>query len=218
MVRNWFKLVLVCSIAVMAPSCGQNQQLVSITIEPATETFGASNIPVAADAGLNVQLRALGNYIHPPVVKDITNQVAWASNTPEMVTANSTGLITATGLSCGSALVSATLITNNSGGAGSTGAIVTGNMTASVVCFTGTAPAVTVNFLGTGSGTVVSSPPGIDCTTNCTVNFPNGTAITLTATPNGTFGGWTGNCDQIAGNVCTIFSLASNRTVDATFN
>jgi len=54
-------------------SCGHEQQLVSISIQPQTETFGASNIPVSASAGATVQLRAIGNYIHPPVSKDITN-------------------------------------------------------------------------------------------------------------------------------------------------
>jgi len=39
--------------------------------------------------------------IHPPVTKDITNQVTWNSNTPDMVTVSSTGLITDTGFSCG---------------------------------------------------------------------------------------------------------------------
>src|SRR5690349_15670061 len=94
-------------------SCARDQQLVSITVQPGTETFGAPNIPVSADAGLNVQLRALGNYIHPPVTKDITDQVTWASNTPDMVTVNSTGLITATGNSCGGTLISATVNTNS---------------------------------------------------------------------------------------------------------
>lgn len=117
-------------------ACGHEQQLVSITIEPATETFGAENIPVDLDAGLNVQLRALGSYIHPPVTKDVTNQVTWVSNTPHMVTVNSTGLITATGNSCGSTVITATVTTNRStGDVASTGAIVTGSMTASVVCF-----------------------------------------------------------------------------------
>src|SRR5262249_29633123 len=98
------------------PSCGHEQQLTSITIQPSTETFGAADIPVGEDAGLNVQLRALGNYIHPPVTKDITNQVTWTSNTPNMVTVDSNGLLTVTGLACGSALVSATITTNHSTG------------------------------------------------------------------------------------------------------
>jgi Bacterial Ig-like domain (group 2) len=120
-------------------SCAHEQQLVSISVQPQTETFGAANIPVSANAGATVQLRAIGNYIHPPVSKDITNQVVWSSNTPDMVTVDaSTGLITVTGQACGDTLISATVTTNHSiGNVGSSGAIVTGTMTASVVCFTG---------------------------------------------------------------------------------
>ena len=119
-------------------ACGHDQQLVSITVVPDVETFGATNIPVQDDAGLNVQLRALGSYIHPPVTKDITNQVVWVSNTPQMVTVNSTGLITATGQACGGTIVTATVTTNrSSGNVSSNGSLVTGSMTANVVCPTG---------------------------------------------------------------------------------
>src|SRR5215470_15954841 len=130
-------LFAVASLLLILPACGHKQQLVSITVVPAVQTFGATNIPVDLDAGLNVQLRALGSYIHPPVTKDITNQVTWVSNTPDMVTVNSTGLITATGRSCGGTIVSATVTTNRSqGDISSNGAIVTGTMQANVVCFT----------------------------------------------------------------------------------
>ena len=74
MIRKWLILaVLVATAAVILnlSSCGRSQQLVSIQIQPATETFGSSSTSVAADAGLQVQLRALGSYIHPPVTKDI---------------------------------------------------------------------------------------------------------------------------------------------------
>lgn len=138
MVRKWLKLVLVCCVAITVPSCGHDQELVSIAITPLVETFGASDIPVPDDRGLNVQLRALGTYIHPPVTKDITDQVTWTSNTPQMVTVDSTGLITATGETCGNSIISATLTTNQSAGQiSSSGALVTGTMTANVVCFTG---------------------------------------------------------------------------------
>ena len=79
-------------------SCARDQQLVSISVQPGTETFGDSNTPVSADAGLSVNLRALGTYNHPPVTKDITSLVTWTSNTPQMVTVDSTGVLTATGL------------------------------------------------------------------------------------------------------------------------
>ena len=91
-------LVGVSTVLVSLSSCGHDQQLISITIQPASETFGSSNIPVIANAGAQVQLRALGGYIHPPVTKDITSQVTWNSNTPQMMTVDSSGLLTVTGL------------------------------------------------------------------------------------------------------------------------
>lgn len=138
MFQRWLKVLLMCSACICVLSCGHDQQLVSIAVTPTTETFGSSSTPVSEDTGLNVQLRAIGTYIHPPVTKDITDQVTWTSNTPQMITVNSTGVITATGLACGSSLVSATVATNTSAGnISSSGAIVTGTMTANVTCFTG---------------------------------------------------------------------------------
>ncbi len=208
-----------CSIMLFIPSCGRDQQLVSISIQPSTETFGSSTTPVNEDAGASVQLAALGTYIHPPVTKDITNQVTWASNTPQIATVSTTGLLTATGLGCGNSLVSATITKNSSdGGIGSTGAIVTGSMTATVTCFTGTGPAVTVTFAGTGTGTVASSPGGLGCSATCTASFPIGTTLTLTATPtSGTFGGWAG-CDSTAGAACIINDLQNPVNLTVTFN
>ena len=117
----FFVLVLFCFLWVSL-NCGRDQQLVSITIQPSTETFGATDIPVAANAGSTVQLRALGNFIHPPVTKDITNQVVWASNTPDIATVDQTGLLTATGFACGGAIISATFHTDHSiGGVDSAG-------------------------------------------------------------------------------------------------
>src|SRR5579864_2395437 len=140
MSRKWLSVVILAAVAGLllgVNSCGRSQELVGIQVQPSSETFGASNIPVAADAGLSVQLRALGTYIHPPVTKDITSQVTWTSNTPQMVTVNSAGVITVTGAACGAALISATVNTNSSsGGISSSGALVTGFMTANVVCFT----------------------------------------------------------------------------------
>jgi len=226
---KWFSLVMLMFAAAFllhTSSCAHDQQLVSIQIQPPVETFGATNIPVQADAGLQVQLRALGSYIHPPVTKDITNQVTWTSNTPQMVTSNSTGLITATGEACGATLVSATLNTNTSqGGISSSGAIVTGYMTANVICYegggSGTGPALTLTFGGNGAGTVTSNPGGLSCSSPgpCVAEFPVGTPVTLTATPTGSssFGGWTGCASQPSTNPCTL-TLESNTTVTVTFN
>lgn len=220
-------LVIAGIVFLSLSSCGRDQQLVSIQIQPSTETFGASDIPVNLDAGLQVQLRALGSYIHPPVTKDITSQVTWASNDTQMMTVDASGVLTATGGSCGNALISATVKTNtSSGGLSSGGAIVTGTMTGNVVCFTGSgggagSPALTTTFAGGGSGSVTSAPAGINCTSPnpCVGQFTSGTAVTLTATPSGSsvFGSWT-NCDSTPGtNPCTL-TLTANRTVTVTFN
>ena len=136
MSRNLFASITVCMATLFLPGCGHEQQLVSITVQPAIENFGSTTTPVSANAGASVQLKALGTYVHPPVTKDITSQVTWQSNTPQMVTVNSKGVLTATGDACGSALVFATVTTNNSAPSNisSSGAIVTGNMTANVIC------------------------------------------------------------------------------------
>lgn len=222
---KWLSIVILVAAASMLlglNSCAHNQELVSIAIQPGTETVGASNVPVIQDTGFQVQLRALGTYIHPPVTKDITSQATWNSNTPQMFTVTPGGLLTATGDSCGATLVSATVNTgNSSGGISSSGAVVTGYMTANVVCFSGTGPTVTVDFAGTGSGTISSSPPGLGCSStagsSCTGSFPTGSSVTLTADPNGTFGGWAG-CTINAGTTCTLQDLTNNVTVTATFN
>lgn len=210
-----FSLALVAAMLLSLSSCGHDQELTQITVQPPTETFGAANIPVSADAGLQVHLRALGSFIHPPVTKDITSQVTWASNTPQMVTVDSTGVITATGNACGNTLVSATMKS-------ASGGIQTGFMTATVVCFTGTGPtnpSLTVTF-GGGTGTVVSNPPGILCSQTCQAAFPTGTAVTLTASPTApsTAVTWTAGCDSNpSANTCAV-NMNGNRTVAVLFH
>ena len=229
MSRKWLSIVILVAIAGLlfgVNSCGRSQELVGIQVQPASESFGASNIPLIDNAGAQIQLRALGTYIHPPVTKDITSLVKWTSNTPQMVTVNSAGVITVTGEACGATLISATVNTNSSsGGISSSGALVTGFMTANVVCFTssgsGGSPALTVTFMGNGSGRVTSSPTGLSCSSPsaCLAQFASGSTVTLTAAPNGgsLFGSWVG-CDTPSNaNPCDV-TMTSNRTVTATFN
>jgi hypothetical protein len=51
---------------------------------------------------------------------------------------------------------------------------------------------LTVSKVGTGFGTITSSPAGISCPGDCSEAFDENTMVTLTATPNGasTFDGW----------------------------
>ena len=55
---------------------------------------------------------------------------------------------------------------------------------------------LTVAKAGTGSGTVTSSPAGINCGATCSASFPAATVVTLTAAPaaGSTFAGWSGAC------------------------
>jgi List-Bact-rpt repeat protein len=229
MSRKWFSILALIATATLLSlsSCADPQELVGITVQPVSVTFGATNIPVPADAGLTTQLTALGTYLHPPVTKDITNQVTWASSDNQEVTVSSTGLIKVTGVVCGpNTLISATVTTNADGsGVSSSGAVVTGAMTASVVCFTntsggsGAAPILTVNFQGSGTGTVTS--PTFSCAStaiSCVDSFPAGTTVTLTATPiaPSTFAGWSGGA--CTGTSTCVLLMETDTTVTATFN
>lgn len=225
MIGKWlaiFALVSVAALLLTSSGCGDPQELVSIQIQPSSETFGASNVPISQDIGLHAQLTALGTYVHPPVTKDITSQVTWASNETQVISITPAGLITVVGEACGGSEITATVQTNaDASGVSSSGAIVSGTMLASVVCFSGTGPTITINFAGTGSGTISSSPAGLGCAAtpggSCTGSFPTGTNVTLTALPNGTFGGWAG-CDINTGTTCILQNLTSDVTVTATFN
>ncbi len=77
--------------------------------------------------------------------------------------------------------------------------------------------AVTVTKAGTGSGTVTSSPAGINCGSTCTAAFDYGASVTLTATPasGSTFVGWSGG--GCSGTATCVVSATAARTVQATY-
>ncbi len=67
-----------------------------------------------------------------------------------------------------------------------------------------------VERIGTGSGTVTSAPAGIDCGSDCTESLPEGTKVTLTATPapGSVFDHWTGGGCTGSGTCTTTMSTA----------
>jgi hypothetical protein len=75
---------------------------------------------------------------------------------------------------------------------------------------------VTLMPVGAGSGSVASSPDGINCGTACGASFAAGTSITLTPTAasNSRFVGWTGGC--AGAGPCTVV-MTQDQTVGATF-
>src|ERR1022692_5025193 len=60
-------------------SCARSTKLTGITIQPPSGTFGA------VDPTIFFQFKALGTYIHPPKTVDITNQVTWQSDNPQVI-------------------------------------------------------------------------------------------------------------------------------------
>jgi hypothetical protein len=79
---------------------------------------------------------------------------------------------------------------------------------------------LTVNFAGTGSGSVASNPSGLSCNSGspCSASFTNGTPVTISgsAATGSVFVGITG-CDSYPIGTCAV-NLTSNKTVTATFN
>ena len=77
--------------------------------------------------------------------------------------------------------------------------------------------ALSVAKAGNGTGTVTSSPGGINCGSDCTENYSANTIVTLTAAPTkgNSFGGWSGACSGSSSS-CTV-TLNAARSVTATF-
>jgi len=81
------------------------------------------------------------------------------------------------------------------------------------------AKGLTVVKSGTGTGTVTSAPPGIDCGVDCQESFREGTNVTLNAraAPGSTFSGWRGACALCGSNPsCSVFAY-TDRTCEAVF-
>ena len=101
---------------------------------------------------------------------------------------------------------------------GTGGCTVTVNAATTVTATFSAGPvALTVSKLGTGVGTVTSSPPGIACGTDCSETVNAGTTLTLLPTPavGSTFVGWGGACAGTGG--CTVTVNAAT-AVTATFS
>ena len=78
--------------------------------------------------------------------------------------------------------------------------------------------ALSVSLAGTGTGTVTSSPAGIDCGSTCSAGFNSGASVTLTANaaPGSAFSGWSG-VTGCSGTVPCVVTVIANTTVTATF-
>jgi DNA-binding beta-propeller fold protein YncE len=80
-------------------------------------------------------------------------------------------------------------------------------------------PTLTVKKGGKGSGTVTSSPAGINCGAECEAKFKTNEKVVLTETPEGasTFGGWTGCEKEPSATECEV-TMSVSKEVTATFS
>ena len=224
MKRSYIGLALGALVMVGAElillSCARDQQLVSLTVQPSGGfTF------LVPDPALTAQYTATGTYIHPPATKDITNQVMWKVDFPELITfsASTPGLVSPQGNHCGVANISATAPV----GTGGASNIVIGYSTVTVndpavaTCpGGGTQGTLSVQILPSASdGTVTSLTFGINCpSAACIAVVPVGTSVALTATPSSghSFVSWQG-CTTTSNNNCTVSIPTGGVAVVANF-
>jgi hypothetical protein len=209
--------LLAAAILLGVSGCARETRLTSIAVNPPTVTFQTA-VP-----GGEVHFSAIGTYIHPPGTKDITADVTWKTDIPQLLTVSATGVVTPTGAGCGIANV----IASSNKDTGSSDNVIIGSASVTVndpndaLCPGGstTKAVLTVILAGGGTGTVTSSPAGITCPTGaCAAQFDINVPITLTpaAATGSTFGGWI-NCPSTSGNSC-IITLSAAESVTATFN
>jgi Divergent InlB B-repeat domain len=224
MKRSYFGLALGALVVVGAvlslPSCGHDQKLMGITVSPPAFTF------LTVSQGQTTTFKAYGSYIHPPSMKDITTQVTWNADVPQVITvasgAAAGGTVTTAG-GCGLSDISATAPEGTGGasnivvGFGS----VTVNDPNNKICPGGSSQQATLAVIlaGTAQGTVTSIPAGATCPGPCGALFTVGSLVVLNATPNGrgTFESWSGCTPGNPTTSCSLTMPANGILVTATF-
>ncbi len=164
--------------------------LSSLIVDPNSWTFSSS---------ATKQLTAIARYSDNST-EEVTNKATWTSSNPSMASVSNSGLVTPG--QNGSAVITATY-----GGK---------NGTCNVLVSINTAFALNITKPGTGSGTVTSNPPGINCGTDCEENYTANQVVSLIVTPfsDSTFAGWGGDSDCTDGSV----TMTGSRNCIATFN
>ena len=190
---------------------------------PANSLTAITVYPIAGQVvtylGEPSQFIAIGTYNTNPMTQDLTDQVTWQSSDVEVATINSAGL--ALGNSIGSTTITAM-------GKSITGASIVGTSILAVGALPPPPPPgnvplplLSVYAVGLGTGTVTSSPEGVNCISGagCTGNFVLNSTVTLTAIPaaGSSFGGWSANCLPDTTNTCKIV-MSNNEPVGAIFN
>ncbi len=199
------------------PSCGHDQKLVSLEIQPGTFTFLEPYSPPPA-TNVMEQYTAIGTYIHPPATMDVTNQATWKID-DGVVTMSTPGLFTAAPDYCGGGNISAT-VPEGTGGASNVliaYATVTVDNPLVVNC-PGYGTEVELSVQVTGPGTVISTTGTINCPPSCITPVAVGATVGLTAEPqSGASVIWASGCTADSGNDCSVTIPTGGANVLATF-
>jgi hypothetical protein len=185
---------------------GAARKLTSLRIIPGSKAAGY--------VGGFMQMMAIGVYNTEPHVQDITTQVRWESSDARIVSVDSAGLTTSAG---------AGEVTITASAKSASGTVVSSSTRLSLRAADDrdSLRAVTVFDAGLGSGTIVSDPPGIHCSSvgGCDAKFAAGTSVTLTAIPaaDASFGGWSANCLPNTAATCTII-VRNNEPIGVIFH
>jgi len=178
-------------LAVTTPG-GTTTSASSFAVAPAITSFS----PATGPAGTAVTITG-SNFTGATAVK-----INGMSASFTVLSATSVRLIVPTGATTGPLSVTTPAGTANSAGSFTVTAVLS----------------VSKSNLLVGTGTVTSSPAGINCGGTCSASYNTGTVVLLTATPDflSSFNGWTG-CDSVSSdNKCTV-AITRARTVVANF-
>ena len=221
MKRSYIGLALGALVAVGAvlslPSCGHDQKLVSLEIQPGTFTFLEPYSPPPA-TNVMEQYSAIGTYIHPPATKDVTSQATWKID-DGVVTMSTPGLFTAAPDYCGGGNISATVPEGTGGASNVLIAYATVTVDNPLVAdCPGYGTEVELSVQVTGPGTVISTTGTINCPPECITPVAVGASVGLTAEPqSGYMVTWSSACTSESGNNCSVTIPTGGANVLATF-
>ncbi len=215
----WLALgaLIAVGVALSLPSCGHDQKLVSITIQPAAFTFLEPYSPPPA-TNVTEQYTVMGTYIHPPETRDITSLATWKVD-DGIVTMSTPGLFTAAPNYCGGGNITASAPEGTGGSSNILTAYATVTVdNPTVVNCPGYGSAVTLSVQVTGPGTVTSTTGGISCPGQCIATVAVGASVGLTAVPQtGYIVSWSSACTSSSGNNCSVTIPTGGADVLATF-
>jgi hypothetical protein len=202
-----FSVLVAVGVLLSLPSCGHDQKLVSLQIQPGAFTFGT---PAGTE-----QYTAIGTYIHPPATKDVTSRATWKID-DGVVTITAPGLVKPTAGFCGGGTISASVPEGTGGGSNIVinYATVTVDDPSNPLC-PGGGKVATLSVGVVGVGLVTSLPGTISCPGSCIATYDVGASVLLTAS-NGNFVSWA-NCPQASANTCVVTVPTGGIAVSATF-